>query len=262
MSRKSNEDRRDLPPPVRGRPRPSPDAGPTCGRGCWRRRWPCCVCAAALPERIERRAGRRLAGGHALDRAGVRVAAGHRRGGGVPSGSAGPTRPSGARGLALVAAVCAAGQAAPDRPSTCSGSGSAWGWLLLCGSSSRPARGPSRGRRHDRPGGGAVDSTGCTNSPYELPALGPLTQKNPDDMLRGRRTVVSARLARCAAFENRLANSEPLATFALTNSLAGYWRLAVWSCVGIGCRWGTSLAVGSLAAFAAVRLVVPPSASY
>ena len=67
---------------------------------------------------------------------------------------------------------------------------------------------------------------------YEFPALRAEYAKNPDKMLQSHDMWFPPGSPERAQFDNRLASREPLATFALTNSLAGY--LAPWLVFTVG----------------------------
>ena len=67
---------------------------------------------------------------------------------------------------------------------------------------------------------------------HEFPALRAAYAKNPDAMLRSQGMWFPPGSPERTQFDNRLASREPLATFALTNSLAGY--LAPWLVVTVG----------------------------
>ncbi|REK09480.1 MAG: O-antigen ligase domain-containing protein [Planctomycetota bacterium] len=70
----------------------------------------------------------------------------------------------------------------------------------------------------------------------ELPAERAAYAENPDEVLRSLGQWYPPGSPERARFEDRLASTEPLATFALTNSLAGV--LAPWLIVLLGVSWG------------------------
>jgi hypothetical protein len=73
-----------------------------------------------------------------------------------------------------------------------------------------------------------------------LPADRAEYAQNPDEMLRRLGQWYPPGSPERARFEDRLNSKEPLATFALTNSLAGF--LAPWLIVGLGVAWNMALA--------------------
>lgn len=80
--------------------------------------------------------------------------------------------------------------------------------------------------------GVALASYGLYQSFYEMPATEAQYKRNPDQALRDAGLSLEAGSAERMVFEKRLESREPIATFALTNSLAGY--LAPWLTVLVG----------------------------
>lgn len=78
----------------------------------------------------------------------------------------------------------------------------------------------------------ALSGYGLCQYAYEFPKLRAEYAKDPDSMLRSHDMWFVPGSPERAQFENRLGSSEPLATFALTNSLAGF--LAPWLVVTAG----------------------------
>jgi hypothetical protein len=77
----------------------------------------------------------------------------------------------------------------------------------------------------------------------ELPAERAAYEKDPDGVLRALGQWYPPGSPERARFEDRLNSSEPLATFALANSLAGV--LAPWAIVGLGVAWSFAARQGT-----------------
>lgn len=80
--------------------------------------------------------------------------------------------------------------------------------------------------------GVALASYGLYQRFYEMPATEAQYKRNPDQALREAGLSLEAGSAERMVFEKRLESREPIASFALTNSLAGY--LAPWLAVLVG----------------------------
>lgn len=80
--------------------------------------------------------------------------------------------------------------------------------------------------------GVALASYGLYQCFYEMPATEAQYKRNPDQALRDAGLSLEAGSAERMVFEKRLESREPIASFALTNSLAGY--LAPWLTVLVG----------------------------
>ena len=90
---------------------------------------------------------------------------------------------------------------------------------------------------------------------YEFPKLRAEYARNPDEMLRRQGMWYPPGSPERTQFDNRLASREPLATFALTNSLAGY--LSPWLVVSAG----IALLAGGRSRFRSRRLCIAASAA-
>jgi len=103
---------------------------------------------------------------------------------------------------------------------------------------------------------------------YEMPATRAVYEADPDGALREAGMWFEPGSPQRVMFENRLQSTEPIATFALTNSLAGYlapW-LVVAAGIAIGAGWGrrrlgTPLAVAVCALPVAACLLLTKSRS-
>lgn len=81
----------------------------------------------------------------------------------------------------------------------------------------------------------ALSTFGIEQFAVELPEMRRAYFENPDAALRAQGMYYAPASRERMLFEQRLQSTEPFATFALTNSLAGF--LAPWLVVGLACAW-------------------------
>ena len=136
-------------------------------------------------------------------------------------------------GLHTASALWAATQASP-RPAL----NAMWQWIAY-GLSFLLVRQLATGRRESRALlavmvglGVALAAYGLYQYRYEMPISRAQYERDPEGMLRAAGLNLPKGSPERSLFEQRLASVEPLSTFALTNSLAGY--LAPWLVVGLG----------------------------